>query len=128
MSPNRGIPEASSNRIALSSAAGWTEMHVPLRGHEILMARKALNRPRRCAPHRQMRTERVPQAMYTVLRNLCASCRPLDVMLHYVRRHRRSIRLTQHAVGSQMPVLAKCCFIRTVSGTWRRRPLFGAVT
>jgi hypothetical protein len=38
-------------------------MHVPLGRREILMASKLLNRPRRRAPHCQMRTDCVPQTM-----------------------------------------------------------------
>jgi hypothetical protein len=106
VSKTRGIPEASSNRIALSNAAG---LHVPLRRRQILMTRQLLNRSRRCAAHRQMRTERVPQSMHTVLRNLRPPRRAFDVMLHDVRRHRRSIRLTQHAFRSQVPMLSKRC-------------------
>ena len=38
----------------------WTEMHVALRRHQILMPREFLNRLRRCPAHRQMRTELSP--------------------------------------------------------------------
>jgi hypothetical protein len=72
-------------------------MHVPLRRHQILMARELLNRPRRRAAHGEMRTERVAQSMDATLTDLRASCGPLDVMLHGVRRQSRSIRVAKDA-------------------------------
>jgi hypothetical protein len=60
-------------------------VHVPLRRREILMPRELLNRAAWRAPHREMRTERVAQSMHTALRDLRASCRAFDMMLHDVR-------------------------------------------
>jgi hypothetical protein len=40
-----------------------THVHVALRRPEILVAGELLNRPRRRATHREMRTERVSQAL-----------------------------------------------------------------
>jgi len=44
-----------------------TEVHVPLRRREILMSGQFLNRSCRRAAHRQMRTERVPEHMRSVI-------------------------------------------------------------
>ena len=41
--------------------SGRTQVHVPLRGRQVLMPGKLLNRARRRTLHCQVRTERVPQ-------------------------------------------------------------------
>jgi len=108
MSPKlRGIPEAVEQPDRTVESSG-TEVHVPLRRREILMARELLNRAGRRAPHREMRTEGVPQSVHAVLCNLRASRRAFHTVLDDVRRHRRAIRLTQHALRSQVPVVSKC--------------------
>ena len=38
-----------------------TQVHVELGRHQIALAGQLLDGARRCAPHRQMRTERMPQ-------------------------------------------------------------------
>src|SRR5262249_21983762 len=58
-----------------------TQVHVPLRGAKVLMSGELLNRSCRRTTHRQVRTERVPQAMHAVLVDARASCRAFDVML-----------------------------------------------
>ena len=84
-----------------------TEVHVSLRRGEIDMSGEFLDRPRGRAVHRQMRTERVPQAVHAALPDLPPPRGPFDVMLHDVRRQRRSIPLTQHAIRSQMALAAQ---------------------
>ena len=41
-------------------------MHLPLRRRQVLMSGKLLNRSRWGSPHRQVRTERVPQDVNSV--------------------------------------------------------------
>jgi len=49
-----------------------TPVHVPLRRGEIAVARQLLNRRYGRAPHRQMRTERVPQNVRPRVRRFAA--------------------------------------------------------
>src|SRR5437667_8813681 len=60
---------------------------------------------RRRAAHRQVRAERMTQAMDTALRELCAPNCAVDVVLDDLLRKRRAVPLTQHAGATQMPVL-----------------------
>jgi hypothetical protein len=65
-----------------------TQVHVPLRRDQILMPGELLNRPRRRAPHREMRAERVPQSMHTARAERGALCRACDVVRDHVLRER----------------------------------------
>ena len=58
---------------------------------EILMAGEFLNRPRRRAPHRQVRTERVPERCARRCCAVRAPRRPSDVVLDDLLRQRRSV-------------------------------------
>ena len=73
---DRRDPWDSSSRIAPSMRCR-TQVHVALRRREVGVPGQLLNRPRRRAPHRQMRTERVTQPMRTVARQACRVV-PLD--------------------------------------------------
>jgi hypothetical protein len=48
----------------------WTQVHVALRHAQFPVSSELLNRSRRCAAHRQVRTERVPQNVHAILRQL----------------------------------------------------------
>ena len=54
----------------------WTEVHVALRHPEFPMSGKLLDGPRRRAPHRQMRAERVTQDVHAVRRQPRPTGRP----------------------------------------------------
>ena len=68
-----------------------TEVHVPLRRDQILVAGKLLDRPCRRPPHRQMRAERMSQAVYTAFAEPRTPSRPFNVMLDDIRGERRAV-------------------------------------
>ncbi|HMF99477.1 MAG TPA: hypothetical protein VKE96_34490 [Vicinamibacterales bacterium] len=55
-------------------------MHVPLRRLEIGVTGEFLNRPRRRASHREMRTERVPQNVNPAVLEPSSPCGVIDVI------------------------------------------------
>ena len=63
-------------------------MHAPLRRRQILMARELLNRARRCAPHRQVRTERMTKDMHAGVRHLVTCPFQSDRCTHSCRFRR----------------------------------------
>ena len=67
-------------------------MHVPLRRRQILMPRQLLNGPRRRAPHRQVRTERVSQDVHAWLRRSRARRDAPHQSLHDLLRERLPVR------------------------------------
>jgi hypothetical protein len=63
-------------------------MHVPLRRRQVLVSRQVLYRPRRSTPHREMRAERMSQAMYPARRELGAPRGSFHMMLENVGTER----------------------------------------
>jgi hypothetical protein len=62
------------------------------------VAGQLLDRPGRRPPHRQMRAERMAQAMHPVLMEPRTPSRPFHVVLHDIRGERRAVPTT-HAPG-----------------------------
>jgi hypothetical protein len=83
-----------------------TEVHVTLRRDQILVAGQFLDRPGRRPSHRQVRAERMAQAMYTARAEPRTPSRPFHVVLHDIRGERRAVP-AQHAGRRQMPMLAE---------------------
>ena len=65
---------------------GWAKVHVPLRRADFLMASELLDRPNRRTPHRQVRTERVPQYVNADLTEARTSGRPSHETLDFPLR------------------------------------------
>jgi hypothetical protein len=72
--------------------SGWAEVHIALRRAELLMASEFLNRSHRRAPHRQMRTERVPQYMYADIAKIRSSGCPSHKTLYLPLGQRTAVR------------------------------------
>lgn len=82
-------------------------MHVPLRRREIAVTGKLLNGTRRCAPHGQVRAERVPQHVEPHVRKPRPPGRVLHQPLQHLSRERSSISETKHPRTFEMPVHAE---------------------
>ena len=78
-----------------------TQVHVALCRRQVRMASQLLDGPRRCALHRQMRTERVPQDVHALLdpRDALSAADSFD---HAVACDRGSVRQAQHALASEV--------------------------
>jgi hypothetical protein len=76
-------------------------VHVPLRGRQVLMAGKLLNRASRRAPHRQVRPERVPQDVNPRPHVSRAS----DARLHHLLGHGRAATVENHALTPEVTML-----------------------
>lgn len=63
-----GVPGRLLEEPDRGVECGRTEVHVALRHRQILVPGELLNRARRCAPHRQMRAERVPKDVHAAAR------------------------------------------------------------
>ena len=70
----------------------WAQVHVPLRHRKILMPYEFLNGARRCATHRQMRTERVTEDVHPFM-HIRPPSRSLHPVLHLLPGQRRPVRL-----------------------------------
>ena len=77
------------------------------------MSGQLLNRSRRCAAHRQVRTERVPQDVYAVLRQLRSTRRAQYAVLHHLPGQRLAVVLAQH-------VLLEVLLTRAITALRRR--------
>jgi hypothetical protein len=84
-----------------------TEMHVTLRRSQVLVAGEFLNRARRRTLHREVRTERVPQAVRPAHWNASESSGSSDMVRDHVHLQGRSIRLQEDALSLQMPVVSQ---------------------
>src|SRR5438477_439476 len=62
---------------------------------------------RRRPSHREMRAERVPQVVNTVLRELRSTRRAQHAVLHHLSSQRLAIVLAQHVGTPQMPMIAE---------------------
>jgi len=104
---SRRLHDSSTRVLAIEQADGGverrrTQVHVPLRRPEILMAGEFLNRPSRSAAHREVRTERVPKDMQS--RPHVRSSR--DASHHHLNhflRERLALVIAEHPRPSQMP-------------------------
>ena len=96
------LSDPSSSRIAPHDRRR-TQVHVPLRRRQVLVAGEFLNRPRRRAAHRQVRTERVPQDV-NALASRAPAARRVAPGLHDLLRQRRAVALAEHPRSAQMPM------------------------
>jgi hypothetical protein len=73
-----------------------TEVHVPLRHGQLSMSSQVLNCACGSTPHRQMRTERVPQDVDAIV-DVCTPCGPLHAVLHLLPCEAATIGLAEDA-------------------------------
>ena len=83
-------------------------MHVPLRGHEILMPGELLNRSCGCTAHRQPGAERVPKPVNAARRELRSPSASTHGVGDHVVCQRRAVALTHHTLPSKVAVVAEC--------------------
>ena len=84
------------------------QVHVALRRDQILVAGQLLDRPCRRPPHRQMRAERMAQAMHPALGEPRPSRRPFHVVLHHIRGERRAVAtLSEDEILQDFPQLER---------------------
>ena len=82
------------------------EVHVPLRRPEILMAGEFLNRSYGSTAHHQVRTERVPQNVRTVVSQISFPRRPADQVLHELFGQWSRIVADENPLTAQVTMVA----------------------
>ena len=83
-----------------------TQVHVPLRRRQVLMPGQLLNRPRRRAPHRQVRTERVPQDVNARASRCARRAARRTMHLHDLLRERLPVAVDR---APARPRRCRCC-------------------
>ena len=82
-----------------------TQVHVPLRRHQIAVSGQLLNGFSRCPPHRQVRTERVPQHVHADMAHFGLTSGSQDEPLDESLRQCRSVLLAKDERAAKMSVM-----------------------